>query len=423
MLLLINLLAVFAAGDTMQFTLLEALDYAYDNNPEIKQLVIEVDKSETSVGIARSVFYPTISSTGYFAYLSDVPVFVLDSIAIPMGQHENYSWQISLQQVLFAWGKIYDAYRLADLNQNIAELNLMRKRQELRNLVTKTFYSILVLEEMVRLSNESFVQLKRHEESVRKRYEAGLVPQFDLLRAQVQVANLKPMVIQAENGLKLAGEGFKMILGLPMESDFVVNGELAMIEEEFDLDSLKAMAIENRAELKNLKNVETMARLGKSIASRANLPTIVAGATYERTKPFGFGGNDWGSNITFNVAFQFPLFSGYKNLYEYKAASLRLKEARLAQESLEKAIIFEVKQSYLNWTAAKEALIAAKENVNQAEKTVEIIETRYRNGLATNLEYLDAQLASMQAQTNYLNALKDYHTARADIERAVAKEE
>lgn len=418
---LISLL-IFNTGDTLAFSLDEAIGFAENNNAEIRQASLELEKSVTDIGVARSAFYPTINATGYYAYLSDLPVFQLDSMFIPMGQHENYNLQVSLQQVLFAWGKIYDAYRIAGLNRDIAELNLIRKRQEVRCSVTKSYYGLLVLEQMVELTRESMEQLKRHEEAVRKRYEAGLVSQFDLLRSQVQVANLKPKLIEAENGLRLAREGFKMLLGLPQDKEFILKDTLGIIEEDFDLEILKEEALANRPELKNLQKVEKISKLAKSIKARSNLPSIFAGVSYDRKKPFSFGGNDWGSNLTFNVGFQFPIFGGYKSLYEYNKSGLQLKEVGLALENLTKGIVLEVKQAYLNILASKEAINAARENITQAEKAFNIMETRYKNGLATNLEYLDTQLALMQAKINYLNALKDYLSARADLIKAVGKE-
>jgi outer membrane protein TolC len=102
---------------------------------------------------------------------------------------------------------------------------------------------------------------------------------------------------------------------------------------------------------------------------------------------------------------------------------LEIREAQLAYENLEKAITLEVKQGYLNFLAAYEALTTAQDNVGQAEKAFVIIEKRYKNGLATNLEYLDTQLALMQAKANYLSALQVYHTSSADIYKAIGKEE
>ena len=410
-------------GDTLNITIEYAIEYALENNPEIVQSTLDFKTSQAKVDEARSVFYPNISASGYYAYLSDVAVFELDSMLIPMGQHENYNYQISLQQVLFTWGKIYNAYRIAGLGKDVAQLNIIRKKQEVRNSVTDAFYGLLVLKEMVTLSHESLLQLERHANTVGKRYKAGLVPQFDLLRAQVQVANLKPQLIEAENGLKLAQEGFKMLLGLPLQQEFKLTGELQMVDEEFDIDDLITTALENRIELKNLNKLTDIAKYSKAIARRANLPTFVAGATYVRTKPFGFGGNDWGTNITFNVGFEFPIFTGFKNLAQYKQATLQLTGARLAFENLEKGITFEVKQAYYNLQAAKQSIAAAQDNVTQAEKTYKIIDIRYRNGLATNLEFMDVQLAAMQARTNYLSALKNYYTAKAEIKKAIGKEE
>lgn len=423
MLIVLIFLTNISLGDTLNITIEYAIEYALENNPEIVQSTLDFKTSQAKVDEARSVFYPNISASGYYAYLSDVAVFELDSMLIPMGQHENYNYQISLQQILFTWGKIYNAYRIAGLGKDVAQLNIIRKKQEIRSSVTDAFYGLLVLKEMVTLSHESLLQLERHTNTVEKRYKAGLVPRFDLLRAQVQVANLKPQLIEAENGLKLTQEGFKMLLGLPLQQEFKLTGELQMVDEEFDIDDLITTALENRIELKNLNKLTDIAKYSKAIARRANLPTLVAGATYVRTKPFGFGGNDWGTNITFNVGFEFPIFTGFKNLAQYKQATLQLTGARLAFENLEKGITFEVKQAFYNFQAAKQSIAAALENVAQAEKTYEIINTRYRSGLATNLEFMDIQLAAMQARTNYLSALKRYYTSRAEIQKAIGKEE
>lgn len=412
-----------APTDTLELSLYQAIDYALQNNPGIEQLTLDTGTAQAMLDEARSAFYPSITASGYYAYISDVAVFELDSILIPMGQHENYNYQVSLQQVLFTWGKIYNAYKISDLGKDIAQLDLVRKKQDVRYSVTDAFYGILILKEIVTLSRESLVQLERHAKSVETRYRAGLVPQFELLRAQVQVANVKPQLIKAENGLKLAREGFKMLMGLPLHQEFKLTGELQMADEEFNIDDLTAAALGNRVELKNLKKYARITELSKQIAARANLPSLVAGATYARTKPFGFGGDDWGTNITFNVGFDFPIFTGFRNVAQYKQATLQVKGAQLAFENLEKGIILEVKQAFYNFQAAKQSIAAAQDNVTQAEKTYKIIDIRYRNGLATNLEFMDVQLAAMQARTNYLSALKNYYTAKAEIKKATGKEE
>ena len=422
MMITLLLLSIMQA-DTLHLTLDQAIDYALLNNPEIEQLSLTYEKSETQVGQARAAFYPSVTANGGYAYITNIPVIELDSVPISFGQSENYSLSLSAQQVLFAWGTIYNAYRITDISKDIAELTLLRRKQELKYEVADAFYGLLVLEEMVKRSRESLDQLRRHTVAVEKRFKAGLVPQFDLLRAQVQEANLKPQVINAENGLNLAREGFKMLLGLDLGTEFVIDGDLEVIQDDFVLDTLTDIALRERMELKNLKKYRQIAQLGKQIAARANLPTLVAGATYERVKPFGFMGDEWGSDVVFNIGFQMTLFNGFKNLYGHREATLQKKEAELAYENLQKAITFEVRKAYLNLQSAGEALGTAQENVAQAEMAFSIIDKRYKAGLATNLEYMDAQLAAQQARTNYLSALKDYYTSRAEIFKAIGKED
>jgi len=423
MLIALMFLIGISPVDTFDFTLEQAIDYALMNNPEIKQSTIEFKKSKTQTSQALSAFYPSITASGGYAYITDIPVIDFEGMPVPLGQSENYSLSISLQQILFSWGKIYNAYKISDIGKKIAELTLVRKKQEVRYSVTDVFYGILVLEEMASLSRESLAQLKRHEEVVQTRYKAGLVSQFDYLRAQIQVANLKPQVIETENGLRLAKEGFKMLLGIPLEEEFTISGTLDVSKDVFDLDTLIHTALKQRIELKSLKYTEKIAKLNQAIVRRTNLPTIVGGASYNSTKPFGFTGDEWGSNITFNLRFEWPLFTGFNTLAQHRQASLEIREAQLAYENLEKAITLEVKQGYLKLLAAYEAMTTAQNNVGQAEKAFVIIETRYKNGLATNLEYLDTQLALMQAKANYLSALHVYHTSRAEIYKAIGKEE
>jgi outer membrane protein len=410
-------------GDTMYFTLHDAVSRAQEFNPEIEQSAIDYAKAQAQAGQVRSAFYPSVTASGSYVYMTDVPVIQFDSIPVPFGQSENWNVQLSLQQVVFAWGKIYSAYKIADINADIAHLTLIRKKQEIRYSVTQAFYGLLVLDRMVDLSRESLTQLERHQASVEQRYKAGLVPQFDLMRARVQVANVKPQLIQVENGYKLALEGFKMLLGLDLQTEVTVEGELTMGEESFDLDDLTQYALEHRIELENIHNMMRITDLSRRIAARANLPIVVAGATYDQSKPFGFTGDEWGSSIVFNLGFQWTLFSGFKNMYAYREATLQQREADLAFDNLKKAVVLEVKQAYLTYVGAHEALLTAQENVGQADETLRLIETRYRNGLATNLEYMDVQLATMQAQTNYLSALRDYFNAIAEIKKASGKEE
>jgi outer membrane protein TolC len=416
-------LMTVSMADTFDFALDQAIDYALMNNPDVKQLTLEHERSQEQVTEALSGFYPQLTAQGSYVYLGTVPVVEFQGMQVPFGASENTSFSLSLQQVLFSWGKIYNVYKISDIGEKIAELSLERKKQEVRYAVADAFYGILVLQEAVAVSRQDLTRLEDYEEVVRTRYRAGLVSQFELLRAQVQIANFKPVVIAAENNLALAREGFKLLLGLPQTENFTLSGELTVIEEDFNLDELIETALRERIELKNVQHGLEIARLNRQIIRRTNLPTIVAGATYDYSKPYLIAEDEWGSTVNFNIGFQWPLFTGMNTYAKNRQATIAIQEAELAYETLSEAIVLEVKQGYLNLLAAREALATAEENVGQAEETFDIIETRYQRGLATNLEFTDAQLALRQAQLNYLTSLKSHYTSMAEIYKAIGKEE
>ncbi|MCK4234237.1 TolC family protein, partial [candidate division WOR-3 bacterium] len=136
MVVLFIILAGISAADTVHLNLEEAVNYGLEHNPEIEQLTIDYKKSEIKIGDAISAYYPSLSINGYFAYLSDIPVFEFDGMPVPMGQHRNYGVSLSLQQVIFAWGKLYDYYKIAEIQSEIVELTLKRKQQEVRYAIT-----------------------------------------------------------------------------------------------------------------------------------------------------------------------------------------------------------------------------------------------------------------------------------------------
>jgi len=413
---------ILCAQDTLVLDLNAAIDYALANNTEIKSLALDQEQAGYRVREALGNFYPSLTATGYYAYLTNVPVIDIGGMPIPMGLHDNYNVQVSLQQVLFAWGKLYDAYRIADIGRSICDLTLQRKKQDIRFRVTQSFYSMLVLEEMVTLTRESYEQLQRHEDAVRKRYEAGMVPQIELIRAQVEVANIKPRVLEAKNGRQLARNGFQVLLGMDLDQAFDISGTLDFADEDFDLDTLTSQALTGRPEIRSLESAVRIAELSRSLARRTNLPTIVAGATFAGMKPTGLNEDKWGSNLTFNLGFSLPIFSGFRTAAQARQAALAIEKARLAVDDVRKGIALEVKDAYFTFETSREIVAAARENLVQADRAVGMMENRYQNGLATNLEYLDVQLAQMQARTNYLSAAKDYHNARAAIYRAIGKE-
>ena len=128
-------------------------------------------------------------------------------------------------------------------------------------------------------------------------------------------------------------------------------------------------------------------------------------------------GTDW--NVT--VALQMPIFTGLENFGKVRQANYQLSQVEHGLNLLKEGIEMEVKVTYLQLEEAKELVESQKENISQAEEALEIVEERYKTGLATSLEVMDTQLALTKARTNWLQSLSDCFIAKANLGKAIGK--
>ena len=439
-------------SDTLFLSLQNSIEWALKHNESIKAAGDAVDEAEAGVMVARSGFLPQITAQGSYTRLAETPAFempgpgfipvygdymgfpdttnligwtigsvdTVNTIAFSMGETKNYLVRATLTQPIFTFGKVLNGYQLAKLNLEGVKEDYRKQKSELTFNVTKTFYGIVVLKELVKLTEESYEQTKRHIDVVRKRYNAGLTSDFDLLRAEVQLKNMEPQLVQVKNGLEMSEVGFKTILGLPQDTIVKIEGELTYEPFEAELDSLIEQAKKNRPEIKSLALRKQMAEKALSIAKKSNLPNLALIANYDYKKPIYFD-NEWGTDWNVTIALQMPIFTGFGNLGRKKEAMERVSQTRHYLSMLEDGIEMEVRGAYLKIEESKKLIESQEENVTQAEKALDIIEKRYGIGLATNLEVMDTQLAVTAAKTNYLKALSDYVTAKAELEKAVGR--
>ncbi|MCK4352193.1 TolC family protein [candidate division WOR-3 bacterium] len=444
--------ALGGLGFPLTITLDEAIERALEHNEGILVARNKITEAEAGVIIGRSGFLPKINIQGSYTRLAklpslemaapeygelQVPVFNtlgiptgytivpgvvgIDTMAFRMGEEENYLSRASLQQPLFTWGKILNAYQISKLNFEAEREDFRKQKNELVFNVTKSFYGILVLNELIKLTSDAYTQTKRHVKVVEKRYNAGLASKFDLLRAKVQLANMEPQVIKAKNGLEIAKIGIKTLLGLSQDTIIKLKGELRVgAYRNTPLQKCIKDAKANRPEIKSLQLRKNMTLKALSIAKRANFPNLAFIANYDYKKPLYFE-NEWGTDWNVTLALQFPLLTGFETLGKIRQANARVSQAEHGLNLLKDAIELEVRMAYLQLEESKRIVESQEKNIAQAKEALSIVDKRYKQGLATSLEVMDTQLALTKAKTNWLQSLSDYLIAKAGLEKATGR--
>jgi len=434
-------------------TLEESIATAMSDNLSVKSAMENVKAAEQKVNEARASMMPSISGSGSYTYMGKLPQMQFDlssllkgitsgggitpqgapsasgiggtSSSIPLGQKDTYNVGISAQQPLFTWGKIYNAYSLTKISYEAEKQGLESVKQQVIFDTTKAFYGVLLTDQLVRVTQMAVDQVQAHTKTAQDLVDAGMATDFDLLRAKVQLANIKSQLIKMQNLLKLSKDGFKNTVGMKLDTDITLNGEFTYKPIELDLYKLLDLAEKNRPEIKQLELQEKVGEKAVSLAKAGNKPNLALAynygyTSYADTMDKVFKRDQWNNTWSVTLALSVPIFDGLATRSRVKQAKSTANQIQIGKEQLLNGIGLEVRAAYLSFVEAKDLLNVQGETVQQAEESLRIANLRYKNGLITNVELTDTELALTQAQTNYSNALNDYIIAIAKLEKATA---
>lgn len=439
LILLIISIAFPAMAQTMVIDIDQAMELALENNKQLKMLKVDNDYANLQVKEAYSGAMPVVSAVGNYSRNFIIPEMVTDfvmtdsagssipmSLRMAMGRENNFYGGITLDQPLWIAGKIGIAIKIAKIYRQISETGVEKGEKDLRLQVTQAFYGALLGKEYKRLTKDAEKQIESHLKDARAIYAEGLVSEYDLLRAEVELANFHPQVTAAVEAHKMALEGLRIVLGLAPDTEFEPAGELSEITpNDIELEEAVSAAKDSRADFRQLSLQKQMLDQLLMIEQR-NLywPSFFLSLSYTQQAQednFAFDDYFWGDGLAAAVSVSVPLFDGFKTKSRIQMAQINLKKSLLMNSQLEDGVRFEIISSMSRLNEARDKLSASRKAVQQAGKGYAIAEVRYQEGISTQVELLDARLAQTQAQTTELAARYDLILANASLRNAMGQ--
>jgi outer membrane protein TolC len=413
----------------LELTLQDCLKLALEKNPYFLAAQAKEDEARAQVRQAAASFFPSLSAQG--TDILDKKVFTVEIPPMYPGQQpqrvkfdftRTYQMSLSFSVPVFTSGKLLSNYKQAQYNYQATQESIDQARQETIFNVKRAFYGYLLARRFVEVAEESVNLAEKHLTNVKNLYEVGMATKFDLLRAEVQLSNLKPQLIRARNSLEVAELGLKNLLGLDLNQPIKIKGELSFEEKQINLDEAVQKALANRPELHQLNYQKQMAQEMFKLARAADLPTLALGGSLNYwANNLNFRKNTWENYYTISLVLNVPIFNGFANQAQAARATALARQLEYSLKGLAENIKLEVQQAMLNYQQAKEALLSQEKNVEQAEEAVRLAELNYSEGLATTLDVTSAQVALSQARTNYAQALYDCLMALAQLEKATGE--
>lgn len=373
----------------------------------------------TPVGVATQAVRPAAATTG----TSGVSKTALQNFI------QNKTWVVTIEarQVLYSGGQVLAGIRIAKLTEDQTIFKLRDTVDTVISTVRQQFYQVLLNKALITVQEEQVTLLKSQLSDQQNRFEAGTVPRFNVLQAEVALANAIPTLIQARNNYHIAQLQLAKTLGyetrdLPAHAEpFSVVGELAQPPVYTDLSHGLQFARERRPSLKAQRQ-NILIEVQEIIVQKAGYkPTLnaTAGYTLESSRT-SHELNDTVAGYFFGFQGSWAIFDGFLTYGNIKQAKARLEEARVNYEDSVQQVDLEVQQAWANLQQAQETIASQKKNVEQATEAVRLARERLSAGAGTQLDVLNSTVALAQARSTELQARFNYNSALAEFERATA---
>ncbi|MEX2583369.1 MAG: TolC family protein [Gemmatimonadota bacterium] len=437
-------------------TLDEAIAAALSNNRELEAARLDLVGAEGRVREAWSAVYPTVNASATYTRNLEVPgqflpAQIFDPTAEPgeltlvrFGNDNTWYGQVRLEQPVFEAGAFIGVGAAARYQS--LQLEVVRGRtQEIVSRTKQRYFDVLLAQESVRLSEESVRRVRQALEETQAMNRAGLVSDYDVLRLEVELANLEPALRRAQNQAEAARRTLAVELALEDEVDgLTVAGSLSGAEGtesglgrfagDFGVEvgsgtglaELLELARRNRTELRQTELTEHLRRTELRAEQAEYLPKISFFASYGisaqadgAVNPFGWGAGRSIANPQAGLQVTLPIFNGFRRPARIDQIEATRSQAETQSRLVSAQVENQVETLYEQVEEARLRAQAQEVAVGQAQRGYDIASIQFREGLSSRLELTDAEVALRQSEFNHAQAVHDYLTARTQLDQAV----
>ncbi|MBI4864392.1 MAG: TolC family protein [Candidatus Riflebacteria bacterium] len=410
---------VGAVKPVRRLDLRSCIDLATRQNPDLLGSLQAEQAARWRYYQQRALFNPTLTASAYRKQLSEAPL-VGNSVRSFSSKVTDES--VTFNQTLYTFGRLEAGKRARKLQSRASRIDTETARQAVRFEVVRAYYDVVLAKKLIQVASDNVAQVQRQFDQARMLFEGRLAARFDVIRARTQLANAQPALIRAQQDHEVQRQALLRVMGVEDDLEFDVADGFDDRAVALDREGALRMAFEHRPDLLALMTRYAAARSSVKEQARQNNPVLNVQSALDRTRGQK---NPYDESVPMNyyqVAVSFPIWDGGVRNAKVGEAVAELGRLEQQVKKLRDTIRFEVVQALALIREALAVIASSSAVVDQAREAVEIVETAYRQGLRTNLEVLDAQLARDTALTNQARACRDYAVARALLERALGHE-
>ena len=279
------------------------------------------------------------------------------------------------------------------------------------------YYTLIMNRNLVDVAQQAVKDYQGHVTNVEAQYNVGLVASSDVLAAKTNLAESETSLVKAQNTANLAEASLNQVIAYPVQTSITTaEHDLQYKPYNVTLEQAKAYAMLHRSALvKSALDVKSAEEAVRS-AKAGYLPTVAVKAGRGYIDPDGYFGTSTKS-WSVGASASWSLWDGGATQNAIKKANAQLEQAKEANLATVDAVLLAVQKAYLNLRSAEQTIQSTQTAVAQGQESFRIATLRYRAGVGTNLDVLDAETKLTTARNNYVQALYNYNISVAALEQ------
>ncbi len=404
-------------------TLPQCLQKAFQVNRLLQVAELDFRSAELQWSNAKAQKYPNISASANYTRVGKVTSFTIPMGPVQrtfqFGTPNRINGDVRLQWPIFTWGRIHSSIEVARLGMDLSSLQRRQQQLTLTDQILRAYYALLLNQRVISVHQLNLLRAQQHRQTALQRFRTGYVSNLDTLRAQNQLQNAYAMLKEAELNLSKSRVFLAQLLRMDPE-ELQVAGELSINPILINEQELLQKALSLRPELSTLDVQQQMAEEAIVLNKSFNKPNLSLFSTYLVQNGFDpMEPNKFVDNWNIGVQLSLPLFDGFANSYKTQQAQLQVEKIRLQQSELKDRLATQVRVALIGLQQSEAKVEAQKVNIELARAALQTAESRYRDGLASSLDVIDAQQTLAQAELGELQWRFNHIMAKIELCNAI----
>jgi outer membrane protein TolC len=417
------------AQEKLSLNVEDAIELGLKNSKMLNSSLARYKFSEAKLKEVNASRLPSLKFSAGYTRLSEVDPF---NIVTSFGTFEvspsilnNYQTKLSLAQPLFTGFKLKSSSDIAEYSANASNEDYNKDKNELIYNVRNGYWGLFKASQLKKVVDENVAQIKAHLTDAQNLLDQGMLTNNDVLKIEVQYYDALLRQVDANNNLKLAMINLNSTMSIPLSTEIEIASSPNLKNQEYDeLNNLINLAIDRRAEIKSINYRIKAGESGVTLAQSNWYPQIFlfSNLYYSRPNPRIVPGKDqFKETWDAGVSLSWDVWNWFSTSYQTEQAEATLTQSQEGLGILKDAVTLEVTQNYLSVKQNKMKIDISEIGVKQAQENMRITSERFKQGIVTSSDVIDAEVALLQAKTNYTNSLVDYELAKAKLNKSLGE--